>query len=201
MCLPQTKDHGTTYLDTIRDRVDNTIGSLDNLQEERENGQTNVSDKIAKKWGIDLFSSKECNILEDHYQMLKRQNPNCDSNQEIFIKDLCYTKLYQLQALKDKKPDDFKKLTELYQDTFKKAGLKTIQETDSSSDETLGVTLATIAQYTPEEYYKNKKLYKDFDNIGDYFKRFVLRPFKNLITGSTERDKEYCVKDDENEED
>ena len=40
---------------------------------------------------------------------------------------------------------------------FTKAGLKTIQETDNSADECLGVTLATIAQYTPEEYYKNKE--------------------------------------------
>ena len=59
----------------------------------------------------------------------------------------------------------------------------------------MGVTLATIAQYTPEEYYKDKKLYKDFDGLGDYFDRFVKRPLKNLMTGSIERDSEYCVKE------
>ena len=49
-------------------------------------------------------------------------------------------------------------LVEQYNKTFTKAGLKTIEEKDSSNDETLGVTLATISLYTPEEFYKNKKI-------------------------------------------
>lgn len=200
MCLPQTKDVGTTYLDTIRDKSNNKIESLSDLKEMRDNGDTNISDTVAKRWGVDLFSIDEYKMLEDHYKMLKKQNPNCDSNQEIFIKDLCYTKLKQLEAIRDDKSDDFKKFTELYRETFKQAGLKTVQETDDSGDETLGVTLATISQYTPEEYYQDKTLYKDFDGIGDYFKRFVLRPLKNLMTGSTDRDKEFCVKDDDSDE-
>ena len=63
------------------------------------------------------------------------------------------------------------------------------------SDECLGVTLELISKYTPEEYYKDKSLYKDFDNVGDYFERFVKRPLKNLICKTSERDKEYCVKE------
>jgi len=54
-----------------------------------------------------------------------------------------------------------------------------------------------ISKYTPEEYYKDKKLYKDFDGIGEYFKRFVLRPLKNLQLGTTDRDKEFFVSDEE----
>lgn len=84
----------------------------------------------------------------------------------------------------------------MYRDTFKQAGLKTVQEIDNSAEETLGVTLATISQYTPEEYYRDKELYKDFDGLGDYIKRFILRPIKNLVLGTNERDKTYCVKDD-----
>ena len=78
--------------------------------------------------------------------------------------------------------------------------MKTVQESDASNEETFVVTLAVISQYTPEEYYKDKSLYKDFDNIGDYFKRFVLRPIKNLMFGSKERDEEYYVKDDDDEQ-
>ena len=54
-----------------------------------------------------------------------------------------------------------------------------------------------ISKYTPEEYYKDKTLYKDFDGIGDYFKRFVLRPLRNLQLGTTDRDKEFFVSDEE----
>ena len=197
MCLNQTKDKGTTYLDTIRDRGTNVIESMEHLQDLKAQGKTDVSNAAAERWGVGLFDDADYKILDDHYKMLKKQNPNCDNNQEIFIKDLCYTKLQQLNAMRDKKPDDFEKFTKLYRDTFKQAGLKTVQESDSSNDEVLGVTLATISQYTPEEYYKDKKLYKDFDGLDSYLSRFIFRPIKNLMTGSKERDQEYCVKDDD----
>ena len=83
--------------------------------------------------------------------------------------------------------------------TFKNAGLKTIEEKDSSNDEVVGVTLATISQYTPEEFYKDKTLYEDWDSIGEYFDRHVRRPMQNLMTGTDIRDKEYFVP--ENSED
>ena len=195
--LPQYEAKGKTYVDTIADRANNVIHSLDELDEMKADGQTGITKAMFERWG--QVSTEDIIALEDHYKMLKKQNPNCDNNQEIFIKDLCYTKLLQLKSFKDGNSGDFEKYTKLYRDTFKQAGLKTIQETDASGEETLGVTLAVISQYTPEEYYKDKKLYKDFDGIGEYFSRFVLRPLKNLVLGTTERDKEYCVKDGEDD--
>ena len=195
--LPQYEAKGKTYVDTIADRANNVIHSLDELDEMKADGQTGITKAMFERWG--QVSTEDIIALEDHYKMLKKQNPNCDNNQEIFIKDLCYTKLLQLKSFKDGNSGDFEKYTKLYRDTFKQAGLKTIQETDASGEETLGVTLAVISQYTPEEYYKDKKLYKDLDGIGEYFSRFVLRPLKNLVLGTTERDKEYCVKDGEDD--
>ena len=195
--LPQYEAKGKTYVDTIADRANNVIHSLDELDEMKAEGQTGITKAMFERWG--QVSTEDIIALEDHYKMLKKQNPNCDNNQEIFIKDLCYTKLLQLKSFKEGNSGDFEKYTKLYRDTFKQAGLKTIQETDASGEETLGVTLAVISQYTPEEYYKDKKLYKDFDGIGEYFSRFVLRPLKNLVLGTTERDKEYCVKDGEDD--
>ena len=196
--LPQYEAKGKTYVDTIADRANNVIHSLDELDEMKAEGQTGITKAMFERWG--QVSTEDIIALEDHYKMLKKQNPNCDNNQEIFIKDLCYTKLLQLKSFKDGNSGDFEKYTKLYRDTFKQAGLKTIQETDASGEETLGVTLAVISQYTPEEYYKDKKLYKDFDGIGEYFSRFVLRPLKNLVLGTTERDKEYCVKDGDDDD-
>ena len=130
--------------------------------------------------------------------MLKKQNPNCDNNQEIFIKDLCCIKLKQMEAMQKNDTKTFGDLTKLYRDTFKQAGLKTTQESDGSNDETLGVTLSVISQYTPEEYYKDKKLYKDYDGLGDYITRLLFRPLKNLQFGSKDRDEEFKVKDSDN---
>ena len=141
------------------------------------------------------YTEMDYKNLEDHDWMGKKNNPNADNNQEIFIKSLCNINMLMVRALQDGESDKYVKLTEQYSKTFTKAGLKTIQEVDNSADECLGVTLATISQFTPEEYYKDKGLYKDFDKIGEYFTRFVKRPLKNLMTGSTDRDSEYYVKD------
>jgi hypothetical protein len=54
-----------------------------------------------------------------------------------------------------------------------------------------------VEETTPSEYYKDKELFKDFDNIGSYFKKYITRPIKNFVTGSrdfnvnTDDDAEY----------
>ena len=53
-----------------------------------------------------------------------------------------------------------------------------------------------IEKYTPAEYYKDKKLYRDYDNLGEYISRFLFRPLKNLMFGTQDRDYEYYVKDE-----
>lgn len=194
--MPHT---GKTYSDYLIENHNNTIESFEQLEELRSQGKTSITNAALERWGTN-FNEDEIKVLEEHYKMLKKQNPNCDSNQEIFVKDLCYIKLQQLEAMKNKKTDDFDKLTKLYRDTFKQAGLKTVQELDSSNDEAFGVTLSVISQYTPEEYYKDRKLYKDFDGLESYFTRFITRPLKNLMTGSKDRDEEFCVKNDDDDD-
>lgn len=192
--LGQTARIGTTYFDSMKFEFQN---KLDNIIESREQAKmedSTVTATAVDRWGVG-FAEVDYKIMDDHYKMLKRQNPNCDANQEIFIKSLCSLSMLQAKALKEGDSDKYVKLTEQYSKTFTKAGLKTIQEVDNSADECLGVTLATIAQYTPEEYYKDKSLYKDFDGLGEYFDRFVKRPLKNLIMGTNDRDYEYCVKE------
>lgn len=157
-----------------------------------------LDDALVKKWGKG-FEAEDYNNLENHYLMLKSTNPNCNDNQEIFIRDLCFTKMQQLNAIKKGDTTAFKDLTKLYSDTFKQAGLRMTYDESANSDDCWGVFIERISQYTPEEYYKDKKLYKDFDGIGEYFKRFVLRPLKNLQHNQHERDPEFSVKDEPDE--
>ena len=99
------------------------------------------------------------------------------------------------KTLKDKDIDGYTKENSKYKKTFKQAGLRTVEEKDSSNDETFCMTLGFISDYTPEEFYKDKKLYADWDNIGEYIDRHITRPMINLETGSEIRDKEYFVPD------
>ena len=154
-----------------------------------------IPESVKARWGAG-FSDEEYKALEEHYRYLKKSNPDCDSNQEIFIMDLCQTKMQQVAAMKNGRTDDYIKLTESYRKTFVQAGLKTTTETIDGSDDRWGDFSRMVSQYTPEEYYKDKKLYKDFDGLGDYFKRMLLRPLKNLKFGTTDRDEEYFVDDE-----
>ena len=153
-----------------------------------------IPESVKVRWGSG-FSDNDYKILEEHYKLLKKANPDVDSNQEIFIMDLCTTKLLQTKAMQEKNTDNYTKLTETYRKTFAQAGLKTIADTMNSNEDSWGTWMATIGKYTPEEYYKDKDLYKNFGDIGEYIKRFLLRPLKNLQFGTTERDEEFFVDD------
>ena len=128
-------------------------------------------------------------------------NPNADNNQEIFIKSLSSINMLMARALQNGESKEYASLVEQYAKTFKQAGLRTVEEKDASNDETFCMTLGFISDYTPEEFYQDRELYADFDKIGEYMERHILRPMMNLETGSDIRDTEYFVPEgDEYEE-
>ena len=155
-----------------------------------------INPKDIERWGVGLEPS-DYGFLNSHYKYLKASNPDCDSNQEIFIHDLCYIKMQQMKAMRDGRVDDFSKLTESYRKSFTQAALKVVRDTNSPEENLFGVNTEMIEKYTPAEYYKNKDLYKDYDGIGEYMQRFILRPLRNLMHGTTDRDSEFYVKDEE----
>ena len=185
-------DGRKTYIDTIKYEYEEKQNEVVLSTKQVKQNDLSVSASAVDRWGVG-FTELDYKLMDDHYRMLKRQNPNCDANQEIFIKSLCSLAMLQTNALKNGDSDKFIKLTEQYSKTFKQAGLKTIEEKDNSNNETVGVTLATISQFTPEEFYKDKTLYEDYDRIGEYFERHVCRPMQNIMTGSETRDKEFFV--------
>ena len=161
----------------------------------KENEPQNISSEDETKWGGG-FNYEDYETLNSHFKELADANPQYDSNQAIFINDLCYIKMQQMKALREGRIDDYIKLTDSYRKSFEKAGLKTIRETNVNEEFTIGVNAEIIEKYTPAEYYKNKHLYKDFDHIGEYIKRFLYRPLKNLKFGSKDRYTEFYVKED-----
>ena len=77
--LPQYEAKGKTYVDTIADRANNVIHSLDELDEMKADGQTGITKAMFERWG--QVSTEDIIALEDHYKMLKKQKIN--------NKDLC----------------------------------------------------------------------------------------------------------------
>lgn len=204
--LNLSQHKGKTFEDSIKEGFDlsgdrkpvketQEVVNVDSDDEENENADM-IDPADIEKWGAGLEPTDYA-ILNSHYRLLSSSNPQCDGNAEIFIIDLCYTKMQQMKAVRESRVDDYKKLTESYIKSFTQAGLKTVKDTNAMEDFTIGVNAETIEKYTPAEYYKNRSLYKDHDNIGDYIERFLLRPLRNLMRGTKDRDAEFFVKDEE----
>ena len=185
-----------TFIDSLKFAYLNKQNEIIQSKEEIKTKDLSVTGTAIDRWGAGL-NEWDYTTLEEHYKMLKKNNPNCDNNQEIFIKALCNLNWLMMKSLRsgDGDSDKYVKLTEQYSKTFKQAGLKTIAEKDSSNDETFCMTLGFISEYTPEEFYLDKDLYKDNDNIGDDIERHITRPMINLETGSNTRDVEFFVPD------
>ena len=184
---------GKTYDDTILDEQ-SIISNRDDLSEAVENGEQ-ISRAAIKRWGMG-YSPEEYKFAEDLYKTFKAGNPNSDGVQETYIKDLVTTKVLQNRAFQENNADDYSKYTKLYQDTFKNSKLK-INSGDGSNlnDENVcwGNWVKDVENYAPAELYQDKKLFDDIDGIKSYFKRFIVRPFKNFFTGSSEMDSEYSI--------
>lgn len=188
-----------TFFDTLKNNFKNGLGNIITDKSQTKSDDVTVSASAIDRWGVG-FSEMDYKNLDEHYRQLKKFNPNADQNQEIFIKNLCSLNMLMVRALQSGDSKEYATLTEQYAKTFKQAGLKTIAEKDGSNDEVFGVTLATISQFTPEEYYKDKELFADFDDIGDYYDRHILRPMRNLMFDEDVRDKEFYVHEEDDDE-
>lgn len=198
--LGQTARIGGTYIDGMKYDYSNKQDDIIMSREQAKSEDSTITASAVDRWGVGLTELDYKN-LDEHYRMLKKNNPNADNNQEIFIKSLCNINMLMVRAIKDGDSDKYVKLTDQYAKTFKQAGLRTVEEKDVSNDETFCMTLGFISDYTPEEFYKDKTLYADFDGIGEYVERHITRPMINLETGSETRDKEFFVPEVEEYED
>lgn len=54
----------------------------------------------------------------------------------------------------------------------------------SANADTFGKWIEEIEKNEPAEYFEDKKLFEDFDGIGAYLQKYILRPLKNLLTGT-----------------
>ena len=186
---------GKTYLDTMLEGGSPIIELKPEEPEKPTLEQTEL-DRAVELFGIG-YAPEEYAILLQHYDMLTKQFDNADGVQDSLMRDLCTTKLMQMQARND--PDGYAKLTRLYSDTLKSSGLKTRSVDDTADDEkaTWGQFIEQIERFAPAELYQQEELYKDVDGIGDYITRFFTRPTLNYFGKTDEKDPEFSLTDKE----
>lgn len=147
-------------------------------------------------WG-ESFSYEDYIFLEAELAQWKNSH-KADTYAEIsLLKELCYKELEIRKARIETKTTGT--LVKEKQDLMKTASVdpaKANMASSGKSFDTFSSFIKTIEETEPAEYYKDKGLFKDFDNIEFYFEKYVRRPLKNFITGS----RDFNVDAEENEE-
>ena len=191
--LHQNKEK--TYDDTLDEERKDTIDSIEDMEKLKDENKLTISDEIVKRWGFG-FTAEEYSIMEEHYKMLSQKIVTEDVVQETLVRDLCLSKVLQCRAVQSGETDKFEKLTKLYQATLASAKIKIDTGKFDVDADTFGTWIKDIESYCPAEYYKDKKKYKDYIGTESDWERHIVRPFKNLATGSKDMDEEYVIKDD-----
>lgn len=155
-----------------------------------------ASQRQIDEWGSE-FSPPELAELDAHYKELTQYINNDNFAKDTLIRDLCMIYVQKKRVLKDGDMAQYEKLTKLYQSTLTSPVLKNSDDQMIGYQDAYGKWLLDIEQYAPAEYYADKNRHWDFFGIGEYIKRFMTRPLKNLMLGTRERDPEYSVGDDD----
>ena len=153
-----------------------------------------VSQASLDRWGFG-FDPQDYAVLDQHYKLLKTANPNLNPNQEIFVTELCYMHMQSMKSMRENDIETYNKLRKSYRESFKQAGLHAEADTESAEGTAYGELIGMISKYTPEEYYKNKDVYKDWDGKDEYYRRNVIRPEQNIENGTAFRDPEHSIPD------
>lgn len=152
-------------------------------------------EELEDRWG-NGWTQKELRWLDQDYTEWLTHHDGSKMSVQRLMQMICIKELEIRNARQDGKPTDKleKSLRELMSDaSLTPKTMSAINETDS--EKVFGTWLKEIQEYRPTEYFEDKTLYEDYDGIGEYFERFVLRPMKNLLTGTRDFDKEFNVED------
>ena len=136
-------------------------------------------------------------MLNNHYKMLKEEiNPD-DPIQDAYIKDACEQHILKYRY-RDTDIDKYDKVSKLYQATLASANLKPKDNTkeliSNNPDECWGNFEKIIETTSPADYFKDKKIFDDYDHMDEYYKRFIERPTDNLRNGTNVMDDEFSIK-------
>jgi len=204
--LKQSKNRGSTYSDTLINRWEAAEKEAEyeaeimnkDAQEVLEPSQ--VDPAIVRRFGLG-FVDREYDVLQAEYDSwVERYGEPIDKRQDELYITMCYLKLNLQKSLQNDSAgvgtlaNSYKGFIEAATTEIEDRRKREEQEVEL---DTLGMWVRDIEQYAPAEFYKDKKLYLDFDHLKEYVVRFMGRPLKNLLTGSKEMDEEFSLSESE----
>ena len=144
-----------------------------------------VDDEVIARWGN--LPKKDLKFLEYNYnQWITRHK--CETRaEEILFAEICQTQL-DIKKTRENGGDTTKKV-EALQKLMGSANIRPLDQNALNVNENLmmwGTVVQTIEKEEPAEVFDDyrKKEYEDYMGYKKYFYNWVLRPLKNLLSGS-----------------
>lgn len=188
----------------------NLLLEIENLKEQikevksfapsdRESSAEEIPEDYIFEWG-EGFSLKEYEYLNRELASWKANHEDYGDAQDLLSREICVGKL-NIRRKRAKGEDTGKEVSAI--ESLIKTGnfVSKSQESPKEAD-SFGVWIKDIEEYSPAEWIKNQSKFKDIDGIGDYLKKYVVRPLKNFVTGSRDFDPKMDLlnKDDSSDE-
>lgn len=187
-------DGCNTYSDTLIRRWEAEVENVETVQEAAKNDDIVVSVETMRRFGMG-FSDGDYDVMQSEYDSwIEKMGEPMDKRQEELYVTMCYMKLNFQKSIQAGSAG-IGALANAYK-AFIEAATTEIEDRKKKAEaemelKPIGMLFRDIEEYCPAEYYKDKKLYADFDHLKEYVSRFMARPLVNLLTGSKEMDKEF----------
>lgn len=181
----------STYSDTLVRRFE---AEAEMPNEASDTGDTSVNLDVIRRFGLG-FSDSDYDTLQGEYDSwVERCGAPVDKRQDELYVSICYLKL-NLQNSVRNGAAGVGALANSYK-AFIEAATTEIEDRKKKAESEmqlspLGVMIRDIEEHCPADFYKDQKLYADYDHLREYITRFMTRPLNNLLTGSKEMDKEF----------
>lgn len=183
-----------TYSDTLIDRWESQAESVDNIGDTEQLEKVAITEETMRRFGTG-FNDGEYETLQYEYNtwVEKYGEPEDKRQEELYsmsaVLKLSFQRAVQLGT------NNIGQIANTYKAFIEAATVEIEDRRQKKKEEIIlkpiGMLYRDIEMYCPAEFYKDKKLYADFDKLKEYFLRFLARPLRNLLTGSKELDKEF----------
>ncbi len=182
------------YISKIQSSVNNddliNLTFMDNIIENRRFEEDIIDteysieeiNRLRKKWG-NKYSVEELEYLEDKLSKWDGSHGINTYADEVSLINVCRKQL-EIDMANEQPGSDTSNLVKQLSDLMKLAGVdpkETKTAVVGKSKETFSNFIKIIEETEPAEYYKDKNLFKDFDNLNFYFKKYVTRPLGNFL--------------------
>ena len=154
--------------------------------------------ELQQKWGRN-YNFEDYEYLEREYSEWEKTN-SCETKAEKkLIIEICHKSL-EIEKRREETGTTPSNLVKELQEIMKTAAVDPSKANAAGAGRTLETfsgIIKIIEETEPADYFEDKEMFKDFDNIGWYFRKYITRPLKNFITQS----RDFNVSEDESDDD